>query len=139
MSQENNYRSIISRYNFSRRFVDHRQHHDLNYSINKPILSKAWFGSAKNRLIGSVVYYFGAYVTGATILIGIGLVTIDSLWRMNSDSMRPSLLTQPYHTPAESFVSLNHDRTLNTGKWNHNFNCWENEKYCGRDFDWIRK
>jgi hypothetical protein len=138
-NNENNLRSIIARYNFSRRVVDHRQHYDLNYSINRPILSKAWLGSAKNRFIGSIVYYFGAYVSGAALLIGASIVTIDALYRHYTNHPNQNLLFSAKRISSERFVYSRHDRTSELGKWNHNFNCWENEKNCGRDFDWIRK
>jgi len=31
---------------------------------------------------------------------------------------------------------MNHNNFMaDKGRWNHNFNCWENEKNCGKDYD----
>lgn len=130
-------RSIISRYNFSRRVVDHRMYYDFNYALNKPILSKAWWGTAKNRLIGSIVNSFGPYVSGGVLIVGGILVTIDTVWRMNTP--HESHISQGYFTPTQNFFNYNNDFNSSKGKWNHNFACWENDKNCGRDYDWIKK
>jgi len=140
MSEQNNANFLINRYNYSRRVVDHRWHHDFNYAQNKAPLTKAWLGSAKQRMIGSIMYFFGAYASGVAIVIcGVG-VTIDAYYRYNKPGVRPSVVNEPPKTSVGTEFLLNHgNRDRNLGTWNHNFNCWSNSKNCGRDFDWYRK
>jgi len=139
MSHHNNPDYLISRYNFSRRVIDHRVPHDLNFAVNSPVMSKAWLGKAKQRMIGSLIYYFGAYVSGAAIVISFTGVLAEAYLRPSD--LKPSIVTAPrFTTPTEKFLFQNKNKTnQDLGYWNHNFSCWSSEKNCGRDLNWYRK
>jgi len=141
MSDYNNPEYLINKYNFSRRAIDHRVPHDLNYAINSPVMSKAWLGKAKQRMIGSLIYYFGAYVSGAAIVICTTGVLADAYLRRNKSDVKQSIVyEQRWSTPTERYLFGHKNKTgEDLGTWNHNFNCWSNEKNCGRDFNWYRK
>jgi len=131
----------IRKFNFSRRMVDHRIPYDFNFSINKPILTKPWLGSAKQRFLGSMMYYFGAYFSGGALVIAVTGAFLDAIWRQNRDSkdVKNSILFEPEPTYGERYVFNNKNKSTNLGKWNHNFSCFEGERFCGRDYNWIKK
>ena len=137
---EGKHTTVVGNYNFSRRVVDHRVHHDLNYAINKPWYTRAWLGSAKQRYIGTLVHYFGIYMSGSIIVIGGVVIALTGYVRSKkTDGNRG--LHWIYNTPryGENFLLNRNNAQKDTGKWNYLFACYENERNCGRDFDWIRK
>jgi len=131
---------LVNRYKYSRRVVDHRCHYDFNYAQNKAPFTRAWLGSAKQRMIGSMIYFFGAYASGVAIIICGVAVTADSYYRLNQPGVKPAPVNQSPRVSVATNYLLNHgNKDKNLGTWNHNFNCWTNDKNCGRDFDWYRK
>lgn len=119
--------------------VDHRQLHDLNYARNEPVFTRGWYAATKNRLIGSLVGSFGVYVSGGALVFAMVVAYSDSIYRYLTNDKYQSQLSNPNQLPAEKYLNFANDRTVNTGRWLHNFGCWENEKNCGRDYDWIKK
>eukprot|EP01016_Furgasonia_blochmanni_P005115 TRINITY_DN11988_c0_g1_i1.p2 TRINITY_DN11988_c0_g1~~TRINITY_DN11988_c0_g1_i1.p2 ORF type:complete len:184 (-),score=35.48 TRINITY_DN11988_c0_g1_i1:763-1314(-) len=128
--------SRFPRYNALRRMVDHRNYYDFNYSANYPILSRPWLTAIKQRAFSNLIYFFGGYYSAYSISFGISLIMLDA-W-IRGDRADPNLRgqlnnpTKPYN---EKFLYARGDRTVDKGRWNHNFQCWEKEPNCGRDFD----
>eukprot|EP01017_Pseudomicrothorax_dubius_P022240 TRINITY_DN239_c0_g1_i5.p1 TRINITY_DN239_c0_g1~~TRINITY_DN239_c0_g1_i5.p1 ORF type:complete len:156 (-),score=34.33 TRINITY_DN239_c0_g1_i5:95-562(-) len=120
--------------NIERSVADHRVPYDLNYSLNKPVLTSRWYSAWKNRVISNGVYYGPIYYSAWAGLLLSGLLFFDSYWRQ-SRGVRPNLVTKSRKQYGERFLLNHRDELQNLGRWNHNFACWEAEPYCGNDFD----
>ena len=79
MSQNPPESYFIDRYNFSRRVVDHRIPYDLNYAINKPVLSRSWISAWKNKWINNLTHNFAIY--GSLFICGLAFVAAS--WDMS--------------------------------------------------------
>ncbi|KRX06530.1 hypothetical protein PPERSA_05143 [Pseudocohnilembus persalinus] len=130
MSEE---QSVINRYNFSRRVVDHRQPYDLNHAINKAPLTPEWYKSTKQRFISKFVQSFAVYSACIGVFAVFGLGVWDAYAREGTDN--PSVLFHPKQQWGQNYLWNHKNADTDLGKWNHNFYCWERSPNCGRDFD----
>ena len=68
------------------------------------------------------------------------LAFADAYYRdMYYEESQKSRFFSPSENLGEKFVFNDKNKRTEKGRWNHLFACWENEPYCGRDFDWVKK
>jgi hypothetical protein len=61
--------------------VDHRVPYDLNYSINKPVLSGHWWSAYKNKWIGNLTHNFGIWGSLAAGTLAVIFIGIEANYR----------------------------------------------------------
>jgi len=47
------------------------------------------------------------------------------------------LIVDYKNQPGLNYIYNHENKVSSKGRWNHNFYCWEKDKNCGKDFDWL--
>ena len=79
---------------------------------------------------------FAAFAISGTLMLAFADAYYRDLYYEQSQKSR---FFSPSENLGEKFVFNDKNKRTEMGRWNHLFACWENEPYCGRDFDWVKK
>lgn len=139
MSQHPRHTTVIGKYNFSRRVVDHRIPYDLNHASTSTNL-KIFYGSWKQKVIANFLGHFGPFVTVWSVVVVGGFVFYD-LYHQRSllDGQYVPSAARDSNLVGMNYIGNRGNMKTDLGRWNHNFACFERQPNCGRDFDWIYK
>lgn len=132
---ERHNQNLLQKYNLNRRLADHRVPKDFNSGINKPSLTRAWFKSYSNKVLYEFFYMPGLFMCLGACASAFAYCSFDYMLNNHhtNDDDRGRLQATYSQMPNFKYINHvnNHDDHL--GKWNHNFECFENEPNCGRD------
>jgi hypothetical protein len=132
----------MSRYNFSRRLIDHRVHADFA-SDTHISFSPGWFQLHKQRITAFAIENPGLLYS-MTALMAVFTIPFIDYWVKQrlypeGDKRRSQLeRNERGSTSAEKYLMTKNDHTVDLGKWNTLFRCWEKSPNCGRDFDVLK-
>jgi len=115
--------------------VDHRVPYDLNYAINKRQFSKPWRFAMKHLWIPKIIEQWPILTSIYIPFVAFFILIADAEIRERTQGSKAISYRNKEKIRNLEYI-INHDnKNVDTGRWNHNFSCWENDPECGRDFD----
>ena len=118
--------SKLTRYNYSRRMVDHRRYFDQGSEINTNKWNARYFAFQKQRFIGHAIenlgVFYGVVCTCATVLIPVVDVYVREYLYPEGSPNRSQLTRLGRGSTAPlDYLFYKNDHTVDKGRWNHNF------------------